>query len=228
MEALRKYLARWRPLARICDPSLAGGAEGVKRTFSQELRELAEEWADRPIALENILEATQGRGFQMLLVFLALPFLTPLPLPGFSIPFGLVVTLIGTRLSLGQRPWLPQKLLKRKLPPRFLQKLIKATGGILRGLEYFLRPRLVWMQDAMLFRRVAGVLIALSGIYMLAPLPIPFSNGLPAWTVLLLAAGALERDGLFFIVGCVSFVVSTGFFLFLGLGGAHLFNALVG
>jgi hypothetical protein len=38
----------------------------------------------------------------------------------------------------------------------------------------------------------------LSGLLMLLPLPIPLTNTLPALTVVLLAAGAIERDGLFF------------------------------
>jgi hypothetical protein len=92
---------------------------------------------------------------------------------------------------------------------------------MVRVLEFFLRTRLVFMHDHFIFRRVAGALIALSGMFLLAPLPVPFTNLLPAWTVLLLAAGALERDGLFFIAGCVSFVATTAFFALLALGGAQ-------
>jgi hypothetical protein len=43
----------------------------------------------------------------MLLVVVTFPFCTPLPRPGLSIPFGLVVAFIGLGLSLGQKPWLP-------------------------------------------------------------------------------------------------------------------------
>ena len=92
--------------------------------FSRELRELAGRFAERPVRLGELLEATQGRGFNLLLVFIALPFLTPIPLPGFSIPFGLVVAVIGARMALGQEPWLPQKLLAHELPPGFLTKLL--------------------------------------------------------------------------------------------------------
>jgi hypothetical protein len=38
----------------------------------------------------------------------AFPFCTPIPLPGFSLPFGLVIAIIGLRLALGQKPWLPR------------------------------------------------------------------------------------------------------------------------
>lgn len=194
----------------------------ARMTFSQELRELAGRFAERPVRLGEILDASKGRGFNLLLVFIALPFLTPVPLPGFSIPFGLVVAVIGARLALGRKPWLPQKLLCHELPPRLFSKLLKAASRVVKWLEFFLRPRLALMNDHVVFRRVAGVLIALSGLFLIIPLPIPFSNSLPAATVLLLAAGALERDGLAFLAGCGLFVVTAAYFLLLAFGGAQV------
>ena len=136
-------------------------------TFSQELRELAAQFAERPVRLGEILEASQGRGFNLLLLLIALPFLTPIPLPGFSLPFGLVVAVIGARLALGQKPWLPQKLLTHELPPRLFSKLLKAASRVVKWLEFFLRPRLFWMNDHIVFRRVAGALIvAATGMFM--------------------------------------------------------------
>ena len=58
------------------------------------------------------------------------------------------------------------------------------------------------------------------------PLPLPFSNSLPAWTVLFLAAGALGRDGLFFFAGCASFALSVAFFAFVAFGGMAAFDNL--
>ena len=157
---------------------------------------------------------------------MALPFLTPIPLPGFSIPFGLVVAIIGARMALGQQPWLPQKLLSRELPAGFLAKLLAAAGRVVKFLEWFLRPRLLFLHEQLIYRRLAGVLIALSGLYLVLPLPVPFSNGLPAWTVLLLSAAALSRDGLCFIAGCVMFVLATTFFVLLAIGGTQLVEQL--
>ena len=195
-------------------------------TFSQELCELAAQFAQRPVRLGEILDATQGRGFNMLLVFIALPFLTPIPLPGFSIPFGLVVAVIGTRMAFGQKPWLPQKLLARELPAGFLTKVLATTSRVLKFMERFLRPRMAFLHEQLFYRRLAGVLIALSGLFLVLPLPVPFSNGLPAWTVLLLSSAALARDGLCFIAGCVMFVVTATFFVLLALGGAQAFEHL--
>jgi hypothetical protein len=200
---------------------------GSRRAFSQELRDLAERFGDRPTRLSEILQATHGRGFDLLLFCIALPFLTPIPLPGLSTPFGLVVARVGARLALGRKPWLPQRLLARELPPRFLTKLLKGASRVVRLLGFFLRPRLAVLQQGLVFRRVAGSLIMLSGLLLLLPLPLPFSNSLPALTVVLLAASALERDGVSFLAGCFMFLVTAVYFGFLAFGGAHAIDSLL-
>ena len=196
-------------------------------TFSQELRSLAAKFADRPACLSEIMEATQGRGFDLLLLCISLPFLTPIPLPGLSTPFGLVVALIGARLAVGRKPWLPQRLLARELPPRFLAKMLKAASRIVRLLEFFLRPRLGFLHESFMFRRFGGGLIMICGLLLLLPLPVPLTNSLPALTVLLLAASALERDGASFLAGCFMFLVTVAYFFLLAFGGAHLVDNLL-
>ena len=195
-------------------------------TFSEELGRLAETFAGSPVTLAQILDATKGRGFNLLLLFIALPFVTPIPTPVLSIPFGLVIVIIGARLALGREPWLPESLLRRELPPGVLPKLVNAGRKILKPLEWFLRPRLRFLHEGFLYRRLSGLFITISGLFMLLPLPLPLSNGLPASAVLLLAAASLERDGLCFIAGCVMFAISTSFFVLLAMGGGELLNRL--
>lgn len=176
--------------------------------------------------LGELLDATKGRGYNLLLVLIALPFLTPIPLPGFSIPFGFVVAIIGARMAMGQKPWLPQRLLDRELPAGFLTKLVKAATRVLGLLEWFLRPRLAFLHNQTIYRRLGGLLILLSGLFLVLPLPVPFSNGLPGWTVLLISAAALERDGLCFLAGCGMFLITTAFFALLAFGGAEALGQL--
>lgn len=109
-------------------PCVSTGLKATKPaarpTFSEELRHLANQFTDRPATLAAILAATQGRGFNLLLVLICLPFLTPIPLLVLSTPFGLVVFMIGARLALGRRPWLPRRLLERELSRGFITKLL--------------------------------------------------------------------------------------------------------
>ncbi len=201
-------------------------ATPVRRRFSDELRELATALADKPASLGTILAATQGRGFGLLLVLIALPFITPIPLPGLSTPFGLVVLMIGSRLALGRHPWLPDRLLKRELPPRFIGRALTAARFVVKWLEVLARPRLDFLHEQALYRRIAGGLIATSGLLLLLPIPVPFTNTLPALAVLLLSAGSVERDGLFFVGGSVMFLITVAYFALLAVGGAHVLGAL--
>jgi hypothetical protein len=122
--------------------------------------------------------------------------------------------------------WLPQGLLKRELPAESLGRMLGAASRLMRGIEFFLRPRLGFVPANPVFNRISGVLIALSGLMLMLPFPLPFSNSLPAWTVLLLAAGALGRDGLFFFAGCFAFSLSVAFFTFVIAGGVEAVEAL--
>lgn len=213
--------------------ALPGVSTGLKETkpaarpsFSEELRHLANQFTDRPATLAAILAATHGRGFNLLLVLICLPFLTPIPLLVLSTPFGLVVFMIGARFALGRRPWLPRRLLERELPSSFITKLLSAATRVVRWLEVLLRPRLRFLHEQVLFQRVSGVLIMISGLLLLLPLPVPLTNTLPALTVILLASGAMERDGVFFLAGCGLFALTATYFGLLAFGGAHVLDDL--
>jgi len=190
------------------------------RRLSEEIQRLVVTFSERPVRLREIVEVTQGRGYTLLLILLALPFCTPLPLPGISTPFGAVIALIGLRLSFRLKPWLPQKLLDTQLPAKFFPRFLAATQRLVRGLEFFLRPRWTFLVDTGVLHHVYGGMILVCGLLLLLPLPVPLSNGLPALTVVLLSAALLERDGYFVLAGSLLFVVSACFFGLLLFGGA--------
>jgi hypothetical protein len=197
-----------------------------EHTFSEDLQMLASQFSEGPVRLVEVLTATRSRGIELLLVVICFPFLTPIPVPGFSTPFGIVVLLIGARLALGRHPWLPRRLLERELPSGLVTRILRSAGRIVGWMEFLLRPRLSFLHEQWLYRRVSGVLIMLSGLLLLLPLPIPLTNCLPALTVVLLAAGAMERDGVFFLAGCAAFGVTVAYFGLLAFGLGHLMEDL--
>lgn len=190
------------------------------RALSADLRALAEHFRDGPVRLAEIVEVLQGRGYRFLIVLLCLPFLTPIPLPGFSTVIGLVIALIGFRLALGQKPHLPQRMMEKELPPRLLPKVLRASSRLVGAFERLSKPRLQIFYRHAAFQRLAGVLIALCGLKLLLPLPIPMSNFFPGLSAALLAAGSFEEDGLVFLAGLVAFATSLAYFALLALGGA--------
>jgi hypothetical protein len=195
-------------------------------TFSEDLHNLTVRLGDRATPLRDVLAATQGRGFSLMLFVVSLPFVTPIPLPGLSMPFGSLVLLVGTRLALDRKPWLPRWILDRQMPPRFLGTLLNAARRTVRCMELILRPRLESVHDQPIIRRLCGIMIMVSGALLLLPLPIPFTNGLPAFTVVLLTASAMERDGLCLLAGFGSFACTLGYFGLLVFGGSRLLDWL--
>lgn len=201
--------------------------QGTPRKLSEELAELRLSAGERAITLREVIYTLGGRAYLLLVLLLALPFITPVPLPGLSTPFGLAIALIALRLSLGQRPWLSMKLQRKELPAGFISKLFGVAEKVLRFLEKFLRPRLTFLTDTPLLVQMHAVLMLLAALALLLPLPIPFTNSFPAWTILLLAAGLLERDGGFILTGYVVFAAGVLYFVFLGEAATQLVQELV-
>lgn len=190
--------------------------------LSRELRELSMTFHGRPVRLADILAATRGSGYHLLLLVLTLPFVSPIPLPGVSIPFGVTVAMVGLRLALHRQPWLPRRVLQYQLPCRFMSSTLRGVSRIVRLVEVLARPRWFFFSSGEVCQRLSGFLTCLSGLMLVLPLPFPFSNSLPAWTVILLSAGALARDGLFFLAGCLSFVVGAAYFVLLAISGQYV------
>lgn len=207
-------------------PAPAAAGPQSSHVFVRELQALVERYDKEGVKLGALLDRTEGRGYYLLLILISLPFVSPIPLPGFSIPFGVAIALIGLRLTMGQKTWLPRYVLEWEISPGLLAKVVRGTGRTLKAVEIVLRPRLAFMQDWIAFRRMAGVIVTVCGLLMVLPLPLPFSNSLPAWTVLFLSIGALERDGLFFILGTIAFGVTIAFFTFLAVGGVEAVDKL--
>jgi hypothetical protein len=197
------------------------------RKLSEELAELRDRAGERKITLREVIYVLGGRAYMLLVLLLALPFITPIPIPGLSTPFGLAIALIALRLSLGQRPWLSKGLQRRELPAGFFRRLFSVAEKVLRVLEKFLRPRLTFLTDTPFLRQLHALLMLTAALALLLPLPIPFTNSFPAWSILLLAAGLLERDGGFILAGYIVFVLGVLYFVFLGEAAAHLVQELI-
>lgn len=180
--------------------------------FTEEIDGLLASLSEHPISLRELLTVMKGRAYTLLLIFLAMPFCLPIPLPGLSTVFGAVIALIGLRLSLRQEPWLPERMLNTTIAPKILRNILLATRKLSRVFELLLRPRLVGLVEWTLLHHLNGAMICISGLLLLLPLPVPFSNILPAITIILLAAAMLERDGLLVIFGIIAFVANCFFF----------------
>ena len=182
------------------------------RKLSEEFAMILREFEVETVTLREVLGLLHGRGYVLLVMLLALPFCTPVPLPGLSTPFGLIITIIGARLALGAKPWLPARLLNTRLPPKIFAKVFEFTRKIVLGFERLLRPRMLWVTGSARREQLHAVPIVICALMLLLPLPVPFSNVVPAWGIMLVAAGLLERDGVFILAGYVAALFTMAFF----------------
>jgi len=191
----------------------------MHRRFSQDLESLLNLLAEKPLTLNDILTETSERGFSLVIVLLALPFLFPMP-PGFAGPLGLGCLILAAQMALGRRsPWLPKRVGQFQFPRwlvlTLLTNLRRATGL----LEKIARPRLRRVADSSHAWQLNGLCIAWLAILLM--LPIPFTNPIPTVGILLLAVATLEADGLLMCfsygmtIAITLLVVSVGYALWM-------------
>jgi hypothetical protein len=189
------------------------------RKLSEEFALIVKEFEVETVTLREVFGLLHGRGYVLLVMLLALPFCTPIPLPGLSTPLGLIILIISTRLALGAKPWLPQRLLDTRLPPNVFAKVFEITGKIVRSFEGMLRPRLLWVTASPRLEQLHALPMMLCAVLLLLPLPVPFTNIVPAWAIILVAGGLLERDGYFILGGYAATLLTAVFFGAIALFG---------
>ena len=196
------------------------------RPLSTELAQLRDAFTGRTATLREIIAVLAGRAWELLMILFVLPFLLPVSLPGTSTPLGLTVAVIAGQLAIGRLPWLPRRLLDRRLPPGFFTKVLAVTQRVVRFLERVLRPRWLALTGTRWLCALHLIVVTAAALLLALPLPIPFTNTLPGWTILLLAAGLLERDGLFVLAGYGAMVATLLLFSLLGAGARETFSAM--
>lgn len=172
-------------------------------SFSQEMLSLLQQFQHKShVSILDIESVLSDRGAAALLLILALPLISPIPLPGASVAIGLFMLTLAYAIVRHKPPALPKFLLSKQIEYQTLVKIVHASCKVLVFLEKFLRIRLSFMTNGWL-RYAAGFSLASSAVALALPLPpvVPFTNGIPAFAIIFLALGFLEDDGLFIIIG---------------------------
>lgn len=173
------------------------------------------------IKLGQIFKILSGKGYAALLIILSFPFCTPLQIPGFSTPFGIILGFLGLRLAFGKRLWWPNWILEKSFSSISIEKLVTKTISVFKTLQKILYPRITILSTNHFFRRIHGLLIFVLAIILSLPLPIPMTNLLSALPILCIGLGLLEDDGLVILIGYFIALISFLLFLSLFLFGIH-------
>lgn len=186
--------------------------------LEKELKRLCELTSQNSLTLDQIVSELAHHDRALVTLVLALPFLLPIPLPGLSIPFGILITFISIRMFLGKRFWLPDIVKNHTLDPALAKKLFSAAIPLAHRLSKWVRPRGSFFLNHLGTRRLSSLLIAICGLLLALPLP-PGTNAPPALTIVFLSLGALEHDGLYLALGYLCFFLITLLFLTLAFWG---------
>lgn len=146
-------------------------------------------------------------------ILFSVPFLQPVPLPGLSTPFGLLLAALGF-LQISGRGYkaLPNRLLNRRLEAETVFKILGYTEKTLIALSKI--PYWDWGRTGRILAhpRALGSHIIFMALLLSLPLPIPFSNSVPAWGIVFASLAIIESNGIFILLSYLTLIGNVVFF----------------
>lgn len=101
-------------------------------------------------------------------------------------------------------------------------------GGIalFRRLEKWTKPRYAPFVEQEGFRRFHALMMIAAAILLMLPLPVPFSNTLPAYAISFMSLGYLQRDGAMMLVSYGFSLLTIAYFTAIAVLGVEGFQWL--
>lgn len=164
------------------------------------------------VTLRQLMAAIGEQGLLLLCALATLPFLIPVSIPGVSTVFGAAIVLLAVAITLNRLPWLPDRILDRRLDAAKLVPALHKGVKIVSRIDGWVRPRALAMTTGRM-TMFNGCVLIFAGLLLMAPFGlIPFSNTAPAIGILLLTIGMIQRDGVFVLLGYLGTVVTVIYF----------------
>jgi len=176
------------------------------------------------ISFHELLQRGGDNGLLLLIILLNAPFLLPIPIPNLSTPFGVLILFIGAKLIWGIPRQLPEFIGKRILSDKVLNSILDKTVQGIQKIERFIHPRYPALIENRFFLSLNYLLIMGMAFILTLPLGVPFTNFFPAWTIILLALGLLEKDGLLIVLGYLFTFLTMLYFYLIYVFGAALIS----
>lgn len=193
--------------------------------ISRRLYQLVEDAEGDSVTLDWILSQLHERAFGLFLLVLALPCCIPF-LYGVPQIVALPLMFVSAQILLGRTsPWLPGHLGAREVSKLSLQNLADRAKPWLEKIEAISRPRLGGLTRPPL-DRIVGVALVLFSASILVPLPA--TNTVPGFAVVIISMGLLQRDGILVLAGSLIGTVWIATLIFAGATLASLVKGWLG
>jgi len=159
------------------------------------------------ITLELLTANLKDQALLVICLISILPFMQPIPIPGLSSVLGLIALFQGLSLMFIKKPLLTKRMKDIIISHERFEKIFKAAEKFILFADKLSVWRHPWA-NSRLSHFICGLAIVFSAAFLSLPLPIPFSNFVPALSIALICLGLLEEDIILIITGlCISLTV---------------------
>lgn len=175
------------------------------------------------LTLRRIVDILGEECHAVLLLFIAIPSIFPVQIPGLSTPVGLIISAVAIMLYMHRPPWIPKRYESLKISAKVVIRVSEIAEKIWKKLSRIVKERWVFLHDQHFFRMLNLVIFVLNACLLALPLPIPFTNTVPGIAIVLCALGHVEKDGLFILLSYLWTLLVISFFTSLAMGAKHFF-----
>ena len=202
--------------------------KNIEMTAAESIEHVIKNLSGDVVTLREIINVIGREGMLVFCIFLTLPFMVPVSIPGISTLFGLAIGLIGLGVMTHRPPWLPDRLIRKKFPAHRLRLALEKGTIWIHRLERISRPSISVLTHGSGMARINGLMLIAGALLLMAPFGlIPFSNTLPGLAILFLATGVLQRDGRSVLLGYMTLVLTALYFSFLLRGGIAFLQGVI-
>ena len=180
-------------------------AEARGPKLSEVLTRIAADHPYERISIADIMARLDDRAFGALMFIFAVPNAVPTP-PGTSLLLGAPLVFLSIQLAIGRStPWLPGLIAQRSLLLTDFARIVARVAPLIARAERLMRPRLALLATRP-FDQLMGVVCLLLSVVIF--LPIPLGNMPPAIAICMFSLALLERDGVAYLAGLTTAVLS--------------------
>lgn len=169
------------------------------------------------ITLGKLAETLKEEALVMVCLISILPFMQPIPIPGLSSLLGFVAFLQGISLMFVRKPLLTQRMKNTTISHERYEQIFRAAEKFCKFVDKIAVAQHPWT-NSQTSRFICGFSIVISAAFLSLPLPIPFSNFVPALSIALICLGLLEEDIILVTMG-LSITVAV---IWMGIFSYHL------
>lgn len=172
-------------------------ADSARESTSDVLSRFRRHLPSPRVTLADMMDALEDRSIGTILLLLAIPTVSPIPL-GLSALFNLPVLLFCLQLAVGRGDaGLPKWLLRRSVDHGTAVSMIDAVLPRVKSIEAMLKPRFSRFADIDRQRWFGLLCLVLA---VIAFVPLPLMGWLPGFALVFLSLGLIERDGVAVVI----------------------------